>query len=161
MLDTGDNQPKGMAVLQTAKKVLIQHRRCKTLRAIFDESNRTFSFYMESYDGQTFYLVARSTEPMRRGNRRIVSSQTRFIKRIAPEHKPLIMFIPNEFRIFDPEMLLMVNYGENVRADSVNIAFLNWDLSLSILWDRYDLRELWDYVQVRTWKRKAEDISQW
>lgn len=135
LVDTGDNPALGVAALKLTKEKLMQEKGCRILREVFDGSNRIFGFEAVSQDGVHFYCVARSTPPMKRGIYKIVSTQTRFIKRARRDLMPLVIFWPNDFYVFDPQIILLNNLGENIRADKDQaIPFLNFESRLGVKW---------------------------
>ena len=135
LIETGDNPARGVWALKLAKQKLVKEKGCRIQREVFDVSGRIFGFEAVSKDGIHFYCVARSTPPMKRGALSIVSTQTRFIKRAKRELKPLVIFWPEDFYVFDAKMILLNNHGENVRADKGQaICFLNFESKLGVKW---------------------------
>lgn len=135
LVDTGDNPARWEWVLKLAKQKLVKEKGCRIKRAVFDASNRIFGFEAVSRDGIHFYCVARSTPPMKQGIYKIVSTQKRFILRARRELKPLVIFWPDDFYVFSPQMILLNNHGENSRADKGQaICFLNFESNLGVKW---------------------------
>ncbi len=72
---------------------------------------------------------------MERGICSIVSTQTQFIKRAKRDLMPLVIFWPNDFYVFSPQMILLNNHGENIRGDKGQpIHFLNFESNLGVKW---------------------------
>ncbi|TES91742.1 MAG: hypothetical protein E3J87_07165 [Candidatus Cloacimonadota bacterium] len=135
LVDTGDNLARGVQALKLAKQKLVKEKGCIIKRDVIDSSGRIFGFEAISRDGIHFYCVARSTPPMKQGIYEIVSTQTRFVKRAKRELKPLVIFWPNDFYVFSPQIILSNNHGENVRADKgQSIRFLNFESKLGVKW---------------------------
>lgn len=135
LVDTGDNPAHGVGALKLAKEKLVKEKGCQIKRDVLDSSGRIFGFEAISQDGIHFYCVARSTGPMKKGIYYIVSTQTQFIKRARRDLMPLVIYWPEDFYVFDPQMILLKNHGENVRANKgQGIHFLNFDSDLGVKW---------------------------
>lgn len=147
IIDTGDNAALGMRMLPRVKKLLVQEKRCHLLRNIIDSSARFFGFEAISKDGIHFYCVARSSKPIRPGILNIVSCQKRLMLQCQRESKPVVMYWPEQFTVFDAHVVLLNNYGENTRADlgpNIKIQFINFNAKLGIEWfGKEALLEVW------------------
>jgi len=136
MFPRGEHPPLTKNLLPWVKKQLVKKRGCRIQRDFRDESNRICGFEAVTLEGTHFFCVARNTEPMKRGPFLIVSTQTRVVRTARREEKPLVMYWPDQFYVFDAETVLGDNFGENVRADlkGVNIRFLNFSATLGVAW---------------------------
>lgn len=151
-IDTGDSVPRGEWILSRVQKKIVKEKGCRLWNPIIDDSGRIFGFEAVSKEGLHFYCVARSTEPMRVAGREIVSCQTRFISRCIKEQKPIVMSWPGTLYIFDPQMISIENFGENVRANlkaDVKIKFLNFSVTIGLEWiEGSSLTDVWEKVKL-------------
>ena len=159
-IHTGPNPPLGNTVLSARAEDLVRNRGCRRRRFILDESNRLCSYELVDHEGQHFFLVARSTAPMNWRN--VVSTQRRLVERAAKEEKPLVMYWPSSYNVFDPKRILLQNQGINIRADAgprIGIEFLNWDSSIGIEWTGQTLTETWELCQKHTVANQRADLT--
>ncbi len=152
-LNTGANRPKGFQATKKAAELLIRDG-AQLLRPLSD-ARGIYAYFMK-IGGQPFYLVARSTPPMVRQWRNIVSSQRAILIRAREDRYPLVMAVfmtvdPKRpaWKLYHPEEVLVKQYGENVRGRIVMVNFeyalgeMILDVSsVPVVWRR--VRDAWD-----------------
>jgi len=152
-LNTGPNRPKGQQATKKAAEILVRNG-AQLGRPISDA--RGIYAYLMQIEGQPFFLVARSTPPMVRQWKNVVSSQRAILIRAREDGYPLVMAIfmtvdPDRpvWKVYHPEEVLTKQYGENVRGPiiMVNFEYALGELILEAshipgIWRR--LRERWE-----------------
>ena len=160
-LDTGSSDHLGRHALKRAASLLVAVK-FKVIKPVSDLGG-IYAFEMHG-EGQRFYLVARTTDPMKYQGLEIVSSQLVILAHARRDEVPLLMAMSSgprdyrtislpEWRLFHPDKLFHKNEGLNERH---GIRFVNWDYRIGrTLQDPRDLPDVWHEMKT-AWTKEKE-----